>query len=140
MANQLLTLSETYAKFPEKVATDPINYRATDQRDARKIAGEIIKALSDNGGTEVELWKGRCARVWSLLTRFYGETLALGQWLLRATPAVAAERFPSLFAESRSAPVLRKAEAPVTPPLPDANGTVAAPVLVVKKARRRAPR
>ncbi|MFO0645437.1 MAG: hypothetical protein U0326_04300 [Polyangiales bacterium] len=141
MANQLLSLSETYAKFPEKVATDPVNYRASDQRDARKTAGEIIKALSDSGATEVELWKGRSARVWSLLLRSYEELAALCRWLLRATPEAAAERFPSLFTESRSAPMARKPETPVTPPTPDANGVVAAPVAPpAKKTRRRAPR
>lgn len=137
MANQLLSLSETYAKYPEKVASDPVNYRASDQRDARKTAGEIIKALSDSGASEVELWKGRSARNWSLLLRAYEEFASLCRWLLRATPEDAMERFPSLYAESRSAPVARKVDAPV-PPTPDANGVVAAPA--AKKTRRRAPR
>lgn len=135
MANQLLSLSETYAKHSEKVAADPVNYRASDQRDARKAAGEIIKSLSDVGGSEVELWKGRSARVWSLLSRSYEEFAGLGRWLLRATPEAAMERFPSLVAESRSAATPRKVEVPVTP-TPD--GAVTPPA--AKKPRRRSPR
>lgn len=138
MANQLLSLSEMYADHPEKVSADTVNYRSTDQRDARKVAGEIIKALSESNGSEGELWKGRCARVWSLLFHSYEEVAGLCRWLLRATPDKAQERFPSLFAESRNAPAPRKADAPVTP-TPDANGNVVA-AAPAKKKTRRAPR
>ncbi len=115
-----------------------MNYRASDQRDARKTAGEIIKAFSDSGDSDAVLWKGRSARVWSLLLRSYEEVCGLCRWLLRETPAAAQARFPSLFAETRSAPSTpRKAEPPVTP-TPDANGVVTS--ATTKKTRRRAPR
>lgn len=135
MANQLLSLSEIYAQRAERVATDPVNYRATDQRDARKVAGEIIKALTEQGDAEAELWRARVSRVWSLLLRAYDETAALARWLLRAEPERAQTMFPSIFAEIRSAPVARKVETPANPaPVTDGSAVVAP---ARKKSRRR---
>ncbi len=138
LANNLITLSELYGRNRDAVKTDPKNYLPTDERDARKTAAEIIKALSDSEDSDAELWKGRCARVWTLLSRTYGELQALGRWMLRATPEVAAERFPSLIAEARSPAAPRKPEAPApTPPVDGAAPVVTAPATKPRARKRR---
>lgn len=138
LANNLITLSELYGRHPDVVKGDAKNYQPTDQRDARKTAAEIIKALSDSEDSDAELWKGRCARVWTLLSRAYGELQALGRWLLRATPEEAAARFPSLIAEARSPASPRKPDAPApTPPVDGAAPVVPAPVTKSASRKRR---
>lgn len=115
---------------------DAKNYVASDARNARVTAGEIIEALSVSETSEATLWKGRSARIWTLLVRSYGEVQMLGRWLLRATPEAAAERLPSLFAEVRSPAVVRRADAPTPTPDPAAPVT-AAPVAAKPRRKRR---
>jgi hypothetical protein len=136
LANHLVTLSELYGRHPEVVKGDAKNYVASDARNARVAAGEIIEALSESETTEVKLWKGRSARIWTLLMRSYGEVQMLGRWLLRATPEAAAERLPSLVSEVRSAPVVRRADTPTPTPDPAAP-VVVAPVAAKPRRKRR---
>lgn len=144
LANNLLTLSELYRRQPTVVASDAKNYRATDERDARKISEGIVAALAEGSASEAELWKGRSARIWTLLSRAYGDMQQLGRYFLRANPEAAAERFPSLVAEVRSAPTPRKAATPIAtptdgvhpPPSPQDATIAAAPA----KSRRRRTR
>ncbi|MFO0646949.1 MAG: hypothetical protein U0326_11980 [Polyangiales bacterium] len=140
LANNLITLSELYGRNRDAVKTDPKNYQPTDERDARKTAAEIIKALSVSEDSDAELWKGRCARVWTLLSRTYGELQSLGRWMLRATPELAAERFPSLISEARS-PAPRRPEAPApTPPVDGAAPVVVTPAVTKPSPRKRRTR
>lgn len=90
LANHLLSLSELYHRHPDVVSSDAKHYRKTDERDARKTSEAIVAALADDSASEVELWKGRSARVWTLLARAYGDMQYMGRWFLRANPELAA--------------------------------------------------
>jgi len=125
LANNLHNLADLYQSHRAVIEGDPVNYRAGDERDARRTASAIITALSDSSTREAELWGGRCARVWTLLSGSYARVQATGQYLLRETPDAAKERFPSLIAEARTAAQPRKAPEPAAPVADPAN--VAAP-------------
>lgn len=126
LANDLLALADLYARNQDAVSKDTKKYRADDAARARKLSADIVKALGARTVTEYEFWTDRAARAWTLLARAYDEVRSLGSWLLRESPALAAERFPSLIAGARARPVARpqvetkteeKVETPpVTPP------------------------
>lgn len=137
VTNALVTLADLYDRHPALVAKDSKNYRPTDVRDARRVVESLRRLFGTVGADAHELWTTRCAHVWVLLDRAYGELQTTGRWLMRRRPAAAAERFPSLVANSRSAskPRAKAAEEVAVQP---ASPTEGAPVVaVVKKATRR---
>lgn len=141
LANHLLYLADVYQAKRAALAGDTVHYRATDEDDARKAASAIVDALSDHSTGSHEQWSGRCARVWTLLSRCYEDVQAAGMFLLRGTPEVAKERFPSLVSEARSAPQPRKepdAPSPVADPAqPVAPMSAEAPAAKPRRRRRR---
>ncbi|MFO0608168.1 MAG: hypothetical protein U0324_33695 [Polyangiales bacterium] len=120
-AVRLLTLADLYRDHRAVVSVDTVNYRATDEKDARDTAAAIVEALRDDGVTQAELWAGRAARAWTLLSACYAEVQAVGQFLLRRTPDAAKERFPSLIAEARTPAQPRKPAEPAQPAEPAAD-------------------
>ena len=141
VANALVSLADLYDRHPTVVAKDSKNYRPTDVRDARRVVESTRRLLGTAGADAHELWTGRCSRVWVLLDRAYGELQSTGRWLMRRRPAAAAERFPSLVANSRSASkprVKALVEAPAQPASPTEGRPMSADVK--KPARRRRKR
>lgn len=102
LANALDTYADLYERHHAVVSRDTKNYRPTDARDARRLAGEIRAAMASDADTTYALWTDRCARVWTLLSSTYAEVQTTGRWLLRRTPKCAEERFPSLVESSKS--------------------------------------
>ncbi len=141
IANALVSLADLYDRHPSVVAKDSKNYRTIDVRDARRVVESIRRLLGAAGADAHELWTSRCSRVWVLLDRAYGELQSTGRWLMRRRPAAAAERFPSLVANSRSASKPR-AKSTTEGTAQPASPTEGAPVAteVKKRARRRRKR
>ena len=117
LANGLVTFADYYKRHHDLVRHDPKWYRDSDEADARAHAKKIRAALSSSETPEYVVWTDRCARVWTLLLRAYGGVHDFGLAMLRATPAEAARRFPSIVAEARAAPAHREKK-PVDPAAP----------------------
>jgi len=139
LANNLLNLADVYQEHRAAIAGDTVNYRATDERDARKVASSIITHLSDHAAPTADVWNNRCARIWTLLNTTYAEVQAAGQYLLWRKPDEAKARFPSLVAEARSPAQPRKAAEPAQPE-PPAQPTDGAPAQPAAPADATAPR
>ena len=133
LANGLVTFADYYKRHHDTVRHDPKWYRDTDATDALAHAKKIRAALSSSETPEYAVWTDRCARVWTLLLRAYGGVQGFGLAMLRATPAEAARRFPSIVAEARAAPSPREKK-PVDPADP---ADPAAPAAKKRSTRKR---
>jgi len=138
LANDLHNLADLYQKHQALLAGDTVNYRATDLRNARRVASTIVTALSNASSDDVTLWNDRCARLWTLLSNRYDDVCSVGNYLLRKTPEAARKRFPSLVARLRRGTAPRPADPSRLPAPPSPDPPVAeAPA---GKKRRRRPR
>ena len=95
LANRLITLADLYRDHRATIEVDTVNYRASDEQAARDTATVVVGALHDSSVSHAELWGGRAARAWTLLSACYAEVQVVGLFLLRKTPDAAKERFPS---------------------------------------------
>ncbi|MFS8065215.1 MAG: hypothetical protein ACMG6S_02465 [Byssovorax sp.] len=98
-ANDLLGYAKLYEAEPATVSKDT-KYKPTHLADARKLAGEIIAALSAAMTPKAREWYDLLQRAWTLATKMYFEVQAAGTFLLRYDPR-RDERFPSLYAVGR---------------------------------------
>jgi hypothetical protein len=98
-ANDLLGYAKIYEAEPAIVAKDT-KYKPTHLADARKLAGEIIAALSAAMTPKAREWYDLLQRAWTLTTRMYFEVQEAGTFLLRYDPR-RDERFPPLYAVAR---------------------------------------
>jgi hypothetical protein len=102
LANDLVRLTKLYKKHHARVKLDPKNYVATDARDAKKCARQILVLLGEERNQEQKAWGDLVARAWTLLVEVYGEMSAAGNWLYRHEDG--ARLFPSLYSVGRRAP------------------------------------
>jgi len=122
LAGDLNGYADIYELRPAEVSSDSTNYRPTDVKEARRIAGEILShlslALSPQARAAYELLQ----RLWTLLLEVYFEVREVGRSLLRHDAKVD-EWFPSLFAAGRAGrPRKKKPAEPVPgsgPAVPD---------------------
>ncbi len=142
LANALDTYADLYERHHATVARDTKNYRPTDARDARRLAGEIRAAMAADASATYDLWTDRCARVWVLLSSAYTEVQSTGRWLLRRAPRSALERFPSLVEGSKSTRRKRRKASADAATLTGATPTEAAPTPTprTKRSKRRRKR
>jgi hypothetical protein len=97
-ASDLLRLAKIYAEKKSTVEKDPLNYRDTDEADARTYAQEILTELGKAQSAEEQRCGAAMARAWTLLRETYGEVQWAGQFLYRHEEPE--EKFPSLYANS----------------------------------------
>lgn len=114
LADDLLGYARIYEEHLSVVAANPKHYRPTDIDDARRIAGELLAALSTSMSPKARKAHDTLARAFTLLHRAYEDVRAVGLYLLRNDPA-SASNFPSLFTAARRAPRARKATATQSP-------------------------
>ena len=98
-ANDLLGYAKVYEAEPAVVSKDT-KYKPTHVADARKLAGEILAALSAAMTPKAREWYDLLQRAWTLATKMYFEVQEAGTFLLRYDPR-REERFPSLYAVAR---------------------------------------
>lgn len=108
-AYDLLGYADIYALRPAVVSTDATHYRASDVADARRLAGQILAALSSAMSPQARSWYDTSQRAWTLLEPIYNEVRDLGLWLLRSDP-LRHQRFPSLYVVGRASTGRRKAK------------------------------
>ena len=107
-ANDLLGYAKIYEAEPVNVAKDT-KYKTTHVTDARKLAGEILAALSAAMTPKAREWYDLLQRAWTLTTKMYFEVQEAGTFLLRYDPR-REERFPSLYAVARGGGRPKKAK------------------------------
>ncbi|MEP7126204.1 MAG: hypothetical protein ABJE95_35050, partial [Byssovorax sp.] len=107
-ANDLLGYAKIYEAKPDIVSKDT-KYKPTHVADARRLAGEIIAALSAAMTPQAREWYDVLQRAWTLVTRMYFEVQEAGTFLLRYDPR-RDERFPSLYAVARGGGPKKKAK------------------------------
>ena len=98
-ANDLLGYAKVYEAEPGVVSKDT-KYKPTHLADARRLAGEILAALSAAMTPKAREWYDFLQRAWTLATKMYFEVQEAGTFLLRYDPR-REERFPSLYAVAR---------------------------------------
>jgi hypothetical protein len=98
MASDLLRLAKIYADKKSTVEKDPLNYRDTDEAEARTLAQDILTELGKAQSAEEQKCVGELTRAWTLLRDVYGEVQWAGQFLYRHEEPE--EKFPSLYASS----------------------------------------
>ncbi len=98
-ANDLLGYAKVYEAELAIISADT-KYKPTHIADARRLAGEIIAALSDTMSPKAREWYDLLQRAWTLATRMYFEVQQAGLFFLRYDPR-RDERFPSLFSVAR---------------------------------------
>lgn len=98
-ANDLLGYAKIYEAALEVVSKDT-KYKPTHVADARRLAGEILAALSAAMTPKAREWYDLLQRAWTLVTKIYFEVQQAGTFLLRYDPR-RGERFPSLYAAAR---------------------------------------
>jgi hypothetical protein len=98
-ANDLLGYAKIYEAEPGIVSKDT-KYKPTHLADARRLAGEILAALSAAMTPKAREWYDLLQRAWTLATKMYFEVQEAGTFLLRYDPR-REERFPSLYAVAR---------------------------------------
>jgi hypothetical protein len=98
-ANDLLGYTKLYEAEPGVVSKDT-KYKATHVAEARKLAGEILAALSAAMTPKAREWYEFLERTWTLASKTYFEAQEVGRFLLRYDPR-REERFPSLYAAAR---------------------------------------
>ena len=92
-----------YAKIYEAkhaVVSKDTKYKPAHVADARKLAGEIIAALSNTMSPKAREEYDLLRRAWTLLSKMYVEVQENGLCLLRYDPQ-REQRFPSVFAVGR---------------------------------------
>lgn len=119
LAEDLLGLAEQYREHKTKLRGATDYYKASDEKDAARIAAELLSWLSgDAAGSsaspELTELTDLGARASLLLVRAYDEVAAAAAYLSRNDPALAA-RFQSLYTLSRSRPTASD-EAPTPSP------------------------
>jgi hypothetical protein len=107
-ANDLLGYAQIYESKKAIVSKDPVYYRATDVADAKRLAGQILAALSADMTPAAREWYDVLRRSWTMLRPVYREVQELGLRFLRLDPQ-RDERFPSLFVMGRSGQGRKKA-------------------------------
>ena len=102
MANDLQELADLYEEdvIAPVITNDPINYRDTDVADARRLAGEIFKALGLT--SDGEKWTGHVQRAYTHLTDVYTEHCYAGSLLFFRREDVSRTYPPSLISVVRS--------------------------------------
>jgi hypothetical protein len=98
-ANDLLGYAKVYEAEPGVVSKDT-KYTPTQIAEARRMAGEILAALSAAMTPKAREWYDLLQRAWTLATKMYFEVQEAGTFLLRYDPR-REERFPSLCAVAR---------------------------------------
>lgn len=111
LANDLLGYADMYGQFTALLLRDGKNYRPTDEAEARKLSGEITRALGVGTTPEQTAWRTSQARAFFLLRKHYEEAVRLGRFLYHYEDGESL--FPSLFAAVRAAPTREK---PADPP------------------------
>ncbi len=131
LANDLQELADLYDEpvIAPVVTKDPVNYRDTDVADARRLAGEIFKALGLT--SDGEKWTGRVQRAYTHLTDVYTEHCYAGSLLFFRREDVSTTFPPSLIGVVRS-PANRNRDASA--------GAGAAPAQRPRRARTTRPR
>jgi hypothetical protein len=118
LANDLLRGAEIYRVQSALVASVPKYYATTDEADAKRVGGEILRHL----GTEKNAaeWSDLQARAATHLLAVYEEVAEGGRFLTRKSRAFSEQQFPSLVSAGRAAPVARKKkpEPPAGTPTP----------------------
>jgi hypothetical protein len=94
-----LGYAKIYEAAPGIVSKDT-KYEPTHVADARRLAGEILAALSAAMTPKAREWWDLLQRAWTLVTKMYFEVQEAGTFLLRYDPR-RVERFPSLYAAAR---------------------------------------
>jgi hypothetical protein len=107
-ALDLLGYADIYDLRPNEVVSDTTNYRATDQADARRLAGEILSCLASAMSPKARAAYVQLQRVWAATLPVYAEVQSAGLYLLRSDPS-RGQRFPSLYAAGHSGRPRRKA-------------------------------
>ena len=105
-ANDLLGYAKVYEAEPGVVSKDT-KYKPTHVADARRLAGEILAALSAAMTPKAREWYDLLQRAWTLATKMYFEVQEAGMFLLRYDPR-REERFPSLYAVARGGGAKKK--------------------------------
>jgi hypothetical protein len=99
LAESLLWLAELYERHAERLAADPVRYRAEDCELAGRLGHAIHHCLGEPTRPAVTTWTGHRARAWSLLVATYEEVRATGRWLFRHENGE--ELFASLYTAGR---------------------------------------
>ena len=120
-AVDLVRLANIYDEQAETVARDPINYRATDAADARRLSQAILHELGNSQGADERAQLAIVTGLWTLLLRCYDEVQTAGSFLFRNQDPE--RKFPSLF--TRRGRRVRTAPAPETPTTPEPGVTPA---------------
>ena len=107
LAEDLERLARIYESQAAIVRKDPVNYIASDAKDAVRLHARIRAELGDRGA-ETPAARDQSRRVWTLLERLYGDIVQTGRWLLRATPEEAEKLFPTLVQAVRKPTPVRK--------------------------------
>ncbi len=113
LVGDLVTLATHYHDQRARIERTPEFYFATDEADAKRVAGDIVAHLSAIDDTPT--WTNAQQRVWTLFRRAYDEVAAGGRYLFRKDADVD-ERFPSLHSLNVAA---RQSAAKPTEPKPD---------------------
>ena len=113
LVGDLVTLATHYHEQRTRIERTPEFYFATDEADARRVAGEIVGHLSATDDTPT--WTDAQQRIWTLFRRAYDEVAEAGRYLFRKDADVD-ERFPSLHSLNVAA---RQSAAKPTEPRPD---------------------
>jgi hypothetical protein len=124
LAGDLDGYADLYAPYPDEVRLDGVNYRDGDAAQGRKLAKQLLDALSAGLSDEARRWLDLTARAWTLLAGAYAEVSAAGWFLFRDDDA--AGKFPSLYAAGRTRSGRGKKGKPKpTAPAPAGTGTPA---------------
>lgn len=119
LVGDLVTLATLYRDHRARIEHTPEFYFASDETDAKQVAGEIVAHLSST--EEGPSWTDAQQRVWTLFRRAYDEVAAGGRYLFRRDADVG-ERFPtlhSLNAVGRQSPAAKGEPAKPDPSKPD---------------------
>lgn len=113
LVGDLVTLATHYHEHRARIERTPEFYFATDEADAKRVAGDIVTHLSNTDAAPT--WTDTQQRVWTLFRRAYDEVAAAGRYLFRKDADVD-ERFPTLHSLNVAA---RQSAAKPTEPRPD---------------------
>ena len=119
LVGDLVTLATLYNTHRARIENTPEFYFATDEADAKKVAGDIVGHLSST--VDAPTWTDSQQRVWTLFRRAYDEVAAGGRYLFRHDADVG-ERFPtlhSLNAVGRQSPATKPDPSKPDPVNPD---------------------
>jgi hypothetical protein len=131
LAEDLLGLAEQYREHKARLRGTPDYYKASDEKDAARIAAELLSWLSGDaaGGSaspELAAHSDLAARAGLLLVRAYDEVTAAASYLCRKDPTLAA-RFQSLYTLSRARPAASDETPAPTPAAGDSAAAGATP-------------